>query len=101
MTIKEFEDCSPRDTYNFILAGQEKHFENIEQGWDYARHIMWAAISAFGGNKKTAKQMWPLPKDKGVAELSPFDKQELSKWDEAMDEEMRAEGIEVTYFGKR
>ena len=92
MTISEFIEASPRDTWNVIKAGIEKQIEEREEHRDYVRHVMWASLAAMGGKLKPS-DLIKLERDKKDIDLTPYQKQEVDDWAKRMDEEMRQAGL--------
>ena len=88
MTLREFYDCTPRELFNFLQAYTEKREEDIEQQLEYTRLIMWAAVSPHIKEKITPSKLLPLKRDRHRVDLSPFENQELMKWNDSMDAEM-------------
>lgn len=90
MSLSDFYECTPRDTYNFVLAGKEKSESDIEQMYDYTRRIMWASVAAMqGGGKYKYSDFIKLKRDgSNNEELTPFQKQEIEKLSKEWDNEM-------------
>jgi NADP-dependent 3-hydroxy acid dehydrogenase YdfG len=93
MSLSDFYDASPRDTYNIIKASQEKQEQEYEHSWDVTRHIMWAAITPHITKKIKVTDLIRLKRDGLIIELDPYDKQQLDEWDRMCDEEMRQAGL--------
>lgn len=72
---------------------QSLEFE-VEQGWDYTRHLMAAVISSMCKATRP-DQIITLKRDGKKVDLSGFEKQQLEDFNEALDEELLEEGEEV------
>lgn len=89
MTLTEYWDSTDRDLLNFVMAANERRSDEIEQGWDYARHIMWAVLQPNSKSEIKMSRIIRLKRDGPViAEITPYQQQELDKWSEECDEDM-------------
>ena len=88
MSITDFWRSRPIDTHLFIRAKMEAKQDEIEQNWDYTRHSMWASIKPHIEKDIRPHQLIKLKRDGALGELSPYELQELKKWNEQMDKEM-------------
>lgn len=88
MSIEEFYDCSNRELDNYLLAKSEAKRDEIEQAWDFTRHIMYAAIQPHNEKQIKPRDLIKLDRDGNRLELSPYENQELKKWNAKMDEGM-------------
>jgi hypothetical protein len=88
MSISYFYDSTPRELYNFIRAKREALEERQEQELDYMRHVMWSSMVMHTTTKIKPDQILRLKRDGKQIELTPYLKQEVSKWEQEMDKEM-------------
>jgi hypothetical protein len=89
MSLTEFWDSTNRDLFNYILATNDKRSEEIELGWDYARHIMWAMLQPNSKEAIKVSSIIRLKRDGPIVpELTPYEKQELAKWSTKCDQDM-------------
>ncbi len=88
MSISDFYESTPRELYNFIRAKREAAEERHEQELDYMRHVMWSAMVMHTTTKIKPDQILRLKRDGKQIELTPYLKQEVSKWEQEMDREM-------------
>ena len=89
MTITEFYECQPRDVYIFLDAMYENKQDRIEQEWDYTRMIMWSNLQPNSKDPIRFSSIIRLKRDGAmVAEISPYEQQELDRWSEECDEDM-------------
>lgn len=51
-------------TFGEFLDYEYGYNYRIAESWDETRNLMWASLSAFGGNNKLAKDLFPLWIDK-------------------------------------
>ena len=89
MTITEFYECQPRDVYIFLDAMYENKQDRIEQEWDYTRQVMWAIFQKDNTQELKPSRFIRLKRDGPmVAEITPYQQQELDRWSEECDEDM-------------
>lgn len=88
MSINEFWECDNRELDNFIRAKVEQREEQIEQEWDYTRSIIWAIFQCQTEKKLRVTDFVKLKRDGNRADLTPYENQELKKWNAKMDEGM-------------
>jgi hypothetical protein len=92
MSVSEFYDATPRDLYNYLAGRRDAMQFEIEQGWDYVRHVMFAAISPYApkGNSLKPETIIPLERDKGRTAGPPSEwmKQRIREWEAEQDEIM-------------
>lgn len=88
MTVSEFWQCRPIDSHLFLKARIAARNDEVEQGWDYTRHEMWAAIKPHVEKDLKPHQLIRLKRDGKEIDLTPYDAQELKKWNEEMDKQM-------------
>lgn len=93
MSIRDFYDASPRDTYNAVKAWQEAQELEYENTWDVTRHIMWASIAPHITKRIKVTDLVKLKRDRLNIELDPYDQQQLDEWERRQDEEMRLAGL--------
>lgn len=94
MSVSEFWESTYRDIFNFIKAYNDKREFDIEQGWDYTRHIMWASMQPNSTKEIKVSSIIRLKRDGPIRkELSGYEQQELDKWSAQCDEEMKESGF--------
>lgn len=97
MTLSEFYDSTPRDLAIYLAGKREALEFEIEQGWDYVRHVMYAALSPYTpkGSSLKPEGLITLQRDKERKHgpTSEWMKQRLKEWEAQMDAEMA--GIKI------
>lgn len=89
MTAAEFYDSTPRELSLWIEAQREKLEFEIEQGWDYVRHVMLGAMMPYSKKVLRPGDVIKLQRDRRVAGLSAWEQQELDRWSDEQDEAMK------------
>lgn len=92
MSVSEFYECELREVYAFLEERSQAEVDRMQQEWDYARHIMWAAIKPHVEKNIEPWQLIRLKRDGKREELTPWENQQVEEWNKRMDEEMILEG---------
>jgi len=91
MTLTEFYGATDREIYNFIIG----HSKNVDQVWNYVRHIMLASFIPWTekGVELKPGQIISIPSIDKEHNLTPFEKQQeelkkeaLKEWGRKLDE---------------
>lgn len=87
MSLNEFYESTPRDLLVFFSARTEMYRDQENANWERTKRIMWASIASMHGGAEANKAV-QLNGSSSTPNLTPFQKQELDKWNEEMDREM-------------
>lgn len=87
MSNTEFLEASNLEVQLFIEGRTQMIEFEVEQGWDYTRHIMSSIYSSMVKNVKPDAVI-RLKRDGKTKELTKYEKQQLSEWSKQMDAEM-------------
>lgn len=92
MSLSEFYDSTPRDLAIYLSGRREALEFEIEQGWDYVRHIMFSALSPYTpkGSSLKPEGLITLQRDKEKKHgpTSEWMRQRIKEWEAQMDADM-------------